>query len=225
MKHQASSIKHKLALLTSAAFLAGASSAAMAAPQFYAGAQAGYQNIDVEETVSGNWGSESTDYSGTGLAGGIFAGAKFDITPEFYLAPELNFGYSNADGGVSDSGGGFSSSYEVEAKQTYGLAALAGYNITDATSVYGRLGYQWTKFEATYSASGIGFPSISESESKTFGGVRVGVGMETAVAENVALRLDWSYTDYSSESFDESGDTLTYDPTESLFQIGVAFKF
>ncbi|HAV43914.1 MAG TPA: hypothetical protein DCX44_01190 [Halomonas sp.] len=49
--------------------------------------------------------------------------------------------------------------------------------------------------------------------------------METAVAENVALRLDWSYTDYSSESFDESGDTLTYDPTESLFQIGVAFKF
>ncbi|HBS17034.1 MAG TPA: hypothetical protein DD835_04175, partial [Halomonas sp.] len=54
---QASSIKHKLALLTSAAFLAGASSAAMAAPQFYAGAQAGYQNIDVEETVSGNWGS------------------------------------------------------------------------------------------------------------------------------------------------------------------------
>ncbi|WP_255319082.1 outer membrane protein [Vreelandella aquamarina] len=211
--------------MTSAAFLAGASSAAMAAPQFYAGAQAGYQNIDVEETVSGNWGSESTDYSGTGLAGGIFAGAKFDITPEFYLAPELNFGYSNADGGVSDSGGGFSSSYEVEAKQTYGLAALAGYNITDATSVYGRLGYQWTKFEATYSASGIGFPSISESESKTFGGVRVGVGMETAVAENVALRLDWSYTDYSSESFDESGDTLTYDPTESLFQIGVAFKF
>ena len=71
---KASSIKHKLALLTSAAFLAGASSAAMAAPQFYAGAQAGYQNIDVEETVSGNWGSESTDYSGTGLAGGIFAG-------------------------------------------------------------------------------------------------------------------------------------------------------
>ena len=141
------------------------------------------------------------------------------------MAPELNFGYSNADGGVSDSGGGSSFSYEVEAKQTYGLAALAGYNITDATSVYGRLGYQWTKFEATDSASGIGFPSISESESKTFGGVRVGVGMETAVAENVALRLDWSYTDYSSESFDESGDTLTYDPTESLFQIGVAFKF
>lgn len=217
----------KFQVTLAGALMLGISAAATAAsPSLYLGGQLGYQNIEMEQTAESFGYNSTTDYSGKGLAGGVFAGMKFDITPEFYLAPEINLGYSSADGGVTnDYGSGYTSFIEVEAKKTYGLAALAGYSITDSTDVYGRLGYQWTEFEATAGFTDPIYGNASESESKTFGGVRVGVGAQTAVAENLALRVDWSYTDYSSESFEDGPDTITYDPTESLFQVGVVYSF
>ncbi|WP_445156956.1 outer membrane protein [Halomonas sp. E14] len=205
-----------------AAVAAGASSMALAAPSFYVGAQAGYQNVDMEEKES--WGNASftTDYSMTGLAGGVFAGAKFHLTPEFYLAPEVNLGTSNADGGDRFNMPGYSASYEFEAGRSYGIGVLAGYNVTPATSVYGRLGYQRTKFKVSYNETG----EPTESDSENFSGARFGVGMDTALSSNVALRLDWSHTPYSSKSYeDEWGDRITFDPTESLFQVGVLVSF
>jgi len=238
----------KSVLAVSAATLFGFSAASIAAtPSFFVGAQAGYQNIDLEYSDRDSFGtaseSFSSDYSLSGLAGGIFAGVKFNVTPNFYLAPEVNLGISNADGGESDSyndswnGGSVNYSesydYEVEADRSYGIGVLAGYKFTEATSFYGRLGYQRTKFEASYNESWSlidqGFSdsdSFSASDSKTFGGVRFGVGMETAVSSNVALRLDWSQTHYSSETFsDDQGFSFTFDPTESLFQAGVVVSF
>lgn len=213
----------KLSISISAAIALGISGAAIASPGLYVGVQGGYHNVDMEESYADAVGKDAINFSSSGLAGGVFAGATFNVTPEFYLAPEVNIGYSTADGGDTyNSVFGYSETYEIEAKQTYGISGLAGYQVTDATSVYGRLGYQWTKFEASYSETGM--PSMSES--KTFGGVRVGVGMETAVADNLALRLDWSYTDYSSESFDDDfGGTTTFDPEESLLQVGLSYRF
>lgn len=172
----------------------------------------------MEDSETWQGGSYSQDYSVSGLAGGVFAGARFDVTPRVFLAPEVNIGTSNADGGWTNSSG---TSYELEAKNSYGIALLTGYSIAEATDVYARLGYQRTKFEATY--AGPNFDS--EIDSDTFGGFRYGVGMETAIGAQTALRLDWSQTRYSSESFDKQWGTRTFDPTESLFQVGVVVSF
>lgn len=214
--------KLRFSLITALSF--GVSAGAIAAtPDFYVGGQLGYQNVEVEESSTNFWNeSRSTDFSGSGVAGGVFVGAKFNVTPDIYLAPEVNFGYGNGDGGDRFSYEDYSRAFEVEADRSYGISALAGYNVTDKTSVYGRLGYQWTKFEASFSETGWD----TESDSETFGGVRFGLGMETAVAQNVALRLDWSYTDYSSETYDnEFFGSTEYDPTESLFQVGLLYTF
>lgn len=247
-------MKNTVLALTSAT-LFGFAATAHAAPEFFVGAQAGYQNIDMEETDRWDGGNTSqsatADFSVSGATGGIFAGVKFNVTPRFYLAPEANLGTSNADGGVStsyaysDSFGNASysensnESYKYEAGRTYGLGVLAGYNFTETTSFYGRLGYQRTKFKTSYNYNesynfadpdfgffDSGSDSFSDSESKTFGGVRFGVGMETAISSNVALRLDWSQTHYSSETFsDGQGNSITFDPTESALQAGISYRF
>ncbi|MDR5907012.1 porin family protein [Franzmannia qiaohouensis] len=210
----------KTVLAVSTAALFGASASTLAAtPTFYVGGQLGYQNVDMEESETWQGGSFSQDYSVSGLAGGLFAGARFDVTPKVFLAPEVNIGTSNADGGWTNGSGNF---FEFEAKNSYGFAVLTGYSLADATDVYARLGYQRTKFEATS-----GGPNLDNaSASDTFGGFRYGVGMETAIGAQTALRLDWSQTRYSSESYDGGfNNTTTFDPTESLFQVGIVVSF
>lgn len=224
----------------------GASSAAVASPQFYLGAQAGYQDTSLE--VSIDWsdvafpeygGSSSEDYSVSGIAGGVFAGVKFNLGERFFISPEINLGTSNADGGITSRDYGpdysYSESFEAEAGRSYGIGVLLGSEVTANTSVYGRLGYQRTKYELTYKESYVNnaFPEFSYSESTsdsdTFSGFRYGVGVETAVSERLALRLDWSQTRYSSKRYDVGDEwtnvTQSFKPTESLFQAGVVFTF
>lgn len=240
----------KLMMLASSAALLGASASAVAAPELYLGAQMGYQSTDLEYTqgfsfvdsVSSSSGSSTADFSVDGVAGGIFAGAKFYVRESLYLATEVNLGTSNADGGIregssfeiddgtfSDSGSS-SSSINAEAGKSYGFGVLLGKDLTPSTSIYGRLGYQRTEYELT--ASGTGLDTVSDDE--TFGGIRYGIGLETAMTNNLALRLDWSLTDYSDEGYSESfqndfGGTETgsfsFDPTENLFQVGLSYRF
>lgn len=227
-------MKNTVLALTSAT-LFGFAATAQAAPEFFVGAEAGYQNIDMEASLSASnntfqyGGSE--DYSMSGVSGGIFAGMKFNVNNRFYLAPEVNLGTSNAKGGISYSesdisGYSYSESYELEAGTSYGLGLLAGFNVTEATSIYGRLGYQRTNFELTESS----FNSFSGSESfsgdEDLNGVRYGVGIETALTPVVALRLDWSQTQYSDYSYTtEFDEKATLDPTESQFKVGVSYRF
>ena len=225
--------------IPAAMLLAGASTAALAAPQLYLGAQMGYQSTDMEysDKYSDDFGSnvKTTDYSVDGVAGGIFAGAKFYVAEGLYIAPEVNLSTSTADGGNEENWSypGYATGdykQEVEAGTSYGLSVLFGKDLTASTTVYGRLGYQRTEYEVTVSGSN----RDTMSEDETFGGVRYGIGMETDLAERLALRLDWSQTQYSDESFSETTidpfggsftETDTFEPTESLFQAGVVYKF
>lgn len=214
--------------------MAALATTAHAAPEFFVGAEAGYQNIDMQDSFSYSdptfQTGSSTDFSMSGVSGGIFAGMKFNVNDSFYLAPEVNLGTSNASGGSSSSssdmfGGSRSRSYEFESGTSYGLGVLAGYNLTDTTSIYGRLGYQRTNFELTESYADI-FGSESVSGDEDLNGVRYGVGIETALTQAVALRLDWSQTQYSDHTeTNEFDEKFSIDPTESQFQVGVAYRF
>ena len=75
-------MKNTVLALTSAT-LFGFAATAHAAPEFFVGAQAGYQNVDMEETDRWDGGNTSqsatADFSVSGATGGIFAGVKFNV--------------------------------------------------------------------------------------------------------------------------------------------------
>lgn len=225
-----------LAVTFSAASILGVSSNAFANPQFYAGLQAGYQGSSLEGTYK----YRSDDYSYKyqvdgyaidGIAGGLFAGVKFEIGENAFIGLEANVGTGNAE--TSDETSEkwrdadiYEEEYKSEAKTSYGIAALAGLKITPSTSLYGRLGYQRTKYEHSLRAFIPGDGEYSLSESDTYGGFRVGIGMETALTEHLAVRVDWSQTHYSSKSIRlTEQDVVDFEPVETLFQVGVSYNF
>ena len=79
-------MKNTVLALTSAT-LFGFAATAHAAPEFFVGAEAGYQNIDMEAGLSYSNNSyqygASEDYSMSGVSGGIFAGMKFNVNSSF----------------------------------------------------------------------------------------------------------------------------------------------
>lgn len=221
-----------LAVTFSAASILGVSSNAFANPQFYAGLQAGYQGSSLERTYK----YRSDDYSYKyqvdgyaidGIAGGLFAGVKFEIGENAFIGLEANVGTGNAETSEKWRDADlYEEEYKSEAKTSYGIAALAGLKITPSTSLYGRLGYQRTKYEHSLRAFIPGDGEYSLSESDTYGGFRVGIGMETALTEHLAVRVDWSQTHYSSKSIRlTEQDVVDFEPVETLFQVGVSYNF
>lgn len=221
-----------LAVTFSAASILGVSSNAFANPQFYAGLQAGYQGSSLEGTYK----YRSDDYSYKyqvdgyaidGIAGGLFAGVKFEIGENAFIGLEANVGTGNAETSEKEREADlYEVEYKSEAKTSYGIAALAGLKITPSTSLYGRLGYQRTKYEHSLRAFIPGDGEYSLSESDTYGGFRVGIGMETALTEHLAVRVDWSQTHYSSKSIRlTEQDVVDFEPVETLFQVGVSYNF
>lgn len=221
-----------LAVTFSAASILGVSSNAFANPQFYAGLQAGYQGSSLERTHK----YRSDDYSYNyqvdgyaidGIAGGLFAGVKFEIGENAFIGLEANVGTGNAETSEKEREADlYEVEYKSEAKTSYGIAALAGLKITPSTSLYGRLGYQRTKYEHSLRAFIPGDGEYSLSESDTYGGFRVGIGMETALTEHLAVRVDWSQTHYSSKSIRlTEQDVVDFEPVETLFQVGVSYNF
>lgn len=209
----------KLHLASALVLISGFSTAAMAAPEFYVGAQVGYQDTNMEDSYNSGFDfSSSRDYSVSGVAGGVFAGAKFAVSQSFFIAPEINIGTSAAEGGY-EAGDSFSRyDYEIEGGQSYGIGALLGTNLSPSTTLYGRLGYQ----HADYELKVTGEDTFEES----FTGFRYGLGVQTAINEQVAMRLDWSQTQYSDESTtNDFGEEFTFEPTESLLQVGVVYSF
>lgn len=220
-----------LATLASGIVILGLSTAATAATtEYFVGAQLGHQsnaiNFDYNATgldpqlggVTGaNFGSE---FNASGLAGSIFLGAKIYTSDSFFIAPEINFGTTDA---TSDLSVGLEDiaeiSAEMEAGTSYGIGALLGVDILPEASIYSRLGYQYTVYELAISD---GFDVISDRE--TFNGFRYGFGIETDLSSKTSIRLDWSQTSYSSEGYSESGETFSFEPTESLFKLGVSYK-
>ncbi|HSH46967.1 MAG TPA: porin family protein [Halomonas sp.] len=213
----------KLTVIASSLILAGMSATAVAAsPEFFIGGQLGYQDNDLEAKFSEPGYGLSNDFSLSGVAGGLFTGVKFDVGNGMFIAPELNVGTSDADGTLEVTDGADRTRVKAEASTSYGAGVLVGADVTPSTSFYGRLGYQRTKYKLKGSVTGYG----SSSDSEKFDGFRYGVGVENKLTPDVALRLDWSQTRYSSESYSyQSGEKMKFEPTESLFQVGVSYRF
>lgn len=195
--------------------LGAASGNAAAAP--YIGAQLGHEDfkIDFTDKEPGFGDLKSEGLGASGYSGGVYGGLRFGGDDGFF-AVELNYSSSNAE--YKDSFEG--SETTIEAGTGYGLGFLVGTTL-DKAKLYARLGGQRTDFDIK---DGIGTDSI---EDEMPWGFRFGVGAELPLDDVLSLRADWSRTFYD-EIISENpftGREFTYEPEQTLFQIGITATF
>lgn len=190
---------------------------------FYAGAQGGITSLFSE--VSGPRGTDedpsflSADFSDEGLNLGAFGGygQTFD---RIYLGVEgdLEIGVARPDHDRGDERRNSS----VDKRWSAGLNARVGYKLGPAGMVYLRGGPVISGFETDYEQDET---SVSRSEGEL--GWRIGAGLETPLNDKLTLRVDYSYTDYEDYdvAYGDAGGVDTFDNSESLFRVGVAWRF
>jgi len=197
------------------AFLGMMSANALAAP--YVGVGLGYEDINIGYTDrETGFGDVKVDgLNASGYSGAVFGGLRFGEEKAFF-AVELNYSNSNAE--YKDSFEGSGTTFEL--KNSYGLGFLAGTKVNEAR-LYGRLGAQSADFDID---DGIGTDSLDENQPW---GYRVGLGAEFPLGEMMALRADWSRTFYDEINSENpfTGRKFTYEPEQTLFQVGVTASF
>ena len=142
---------------------------------FYAGAELGYNNINLGNTSNSG-----------GLYYGGMAGYRIQMPSNLVLGLEARFGDSTATEMV-----GFGeTNVEISAGRQLGVDAIFGYAMGDNKDVlaYGFLGY--TNAKVTGSALGA-------NTSATGDGLRFGLGAEYVLTDNMSLRVTGAYADYS----------------------------
>lgn len=193
--------------------LSATSTAAFAADAFYVGALIGHNSTDIE--VSEDWTPSSYDgFSASGADIGVFAGYKKQIDDAFYVAGEVEYARSSADNEITAG----ADTLKTSKDSSYGVAARLGYDMGQIAP-YVRLGYTRAKFEQELS----GTLTAKGDESKS--GWSVGAGAEVAITDNLALRGEYVRTDYSKITATDGTNTITYDPTEHMTRVGIAYRF
>lgn len=179
-------------------------------PEYFIGAQLGYHDNSFDLDFSDTSGNRlGTSVSASGLSGGVFSGVKLYVNDRVFVAPEVNISETNASGDLT-------SIAKIEAKLSYGIGVIFGIDVSPGTGVYSRLGYQRTDYE---------IEEASTSEQETFDGFRYGIGVETDISSQLAMRVEWSQTSYSASSASNNGISASVEPTENLFQAGIAYRF
>ena len=202
----------KKSVIFAAALVAGFATAQVAAAQtspfngFYAGGQVWYSYIDVEVSVDD---FDLLDENMDSFGGGAFIGFGW-VNNQMYGGLEAEVGYDGADWSENVLG----TTFDAEAKLTFGLSARVGGVIADKYLIYGRVG--WVRTNAELSISGFG------SDDEYFDGFRFGGGVETILWDNFSARVEYTYTIYE-DIWDIPG--VDFDVDQHLVRIGVAYYF
>lgn len=207
---------------------------------FYLGAGVGYDafrfEYKVTDAIDGDY--ETTNHSGTGWMGGLFAGYGhyFDT---FYLGAELNANYSDADASARavDYDTSVSPTFvttskaTLEARATYGVSLIPGLKINDSTLLFVRGGYVRTDFKASVSVTDSDGPVLSGHDSEWENGYVYGVGMESYLAENVSIRGEfdhYTYNEHKTHITDTDGtllSTVKNNPSDNQFMLSLLYHF
>ncbi|MEJ1995969.1 MAG: outer membrane beta-barrel protein, partial [Limibacillus sp.] len=191
---------------------------------FYLGGQGGIASLfsNITGPRSNNAGNSilDADYSDEGLNLGLFGGWG-ESYQRLYLGleGEIEGGSAQPDLERLDEGRRFS----VDKQFGVGLNLRLGYALGEAGMVYLRGGPVWARFETDYAVGNT--TSISDSDNQL--GWRGGVGLETPLGEDLFLRLDYSYTAYDDfdVAYGAMGEVDNFDNSESLFRVGVGWRF
>jgi len=187
---------------------------------FYAGLQGG-QGVLVSETTGprsagsvltadfGDWGSTAGLFLGYGVHRGRFV---IGVEGEAEIS-DARWDHERAPTGRS---------FRLEKKATYGVSVRLGRTFSNGTLLYARAGVVQSDFEINFMR---GANTVIKDDSET--GVRVGFGMEIPTGEHWSTRLDYTHTTYGDMSLvaPPNNSIERYDPSESLFRLGLARRF
>lgn len=177
--------------------------ASIAQPTLYAGAQVGYQDVNLKER------DEDGDTYRQAVNGGAYSlvfGAHVDV-------PNSNmFGGVEGHIGLLDTSQHISWAEKVKLTRKAGLDLLVGFKPVNGAKLYGKLGYANTRFKLS---------SPWDSASTNRDGINVGVGVGVDVASQLTARLEWTQTRY--ESIKTNYGKMT--PRESEAALGLVYQF
>lgn len=203
------------AMLSGVALMTVAAAPSFAQSAFdgpYAGLYMGYTDSSDTTRTTGS----KTDLNLDGWTyGGFFGyGKTFD---RFYVGGEGEVGGIELSNSAKVAAGRTTS---LDANESYGLSARAGYLVTNDALVYGRVGWQRTDYEVT---SRLGTSRVVKSDD--LDAVRLGGGVEYAITDSILARVEYNYTDYEGLKYTAGGTAHSLQPDDSQVRVGVAFRF
>jgi len=184
----------------------------------YAGTQAGFG--DHLSRVTGPRESNGTldaQFGKHGWAWGGFGGWGKTIGP-VYLGFEVEADFQDARWNHARLPGG--RVFSVSQEYSYGVGLRAGYVTPFQALLYARLGFVRTGFNTHYQHQR---QVIDQENERT--GLRFGAGVEHPVTRSIFLRSEYVYTTYSSYSVTVRPGTDTFQPSSSLFRLGLVWRF
>lgn len=163
----------------------------------------------------GNFANESGNTglgtNANGVAGGLYAGYNFQVTPNVVLGAEADFSLTDLEDSRRNGGLNVTSKSDWNSN----IRARVGYTF-DRYMVYGAGGLALADLEL----SGAG-----DKDSKTALGWTVGAGAEAAITNNVSARLEYVYQDFGSQDFNLNGTGVSSEFSNSQVRMGVGYKF
>ena len=198
----------------------------------YAGAHVGHGGVDSQLSGlhPGDAGLPPEAYSGQfGALGGtygFFAGYGIALD-RWYAGLELEADESRVGWQhLRETAGSGGRDFSVDKKSDYGVALRLGYSLDNGALVYGRVGAVRGRFDTTWVRGSNTAAHVDRSD--TLDGVRFGVGAEIPIGREGFLRLDYSrtrYEDYGFLTTHATPDQMAFENRESLFRIGLGFRF
>lgn len=200
---------------------------------FYVGAHAGHGSVD--SRLTGNHSESGApqfsqpyagDFAGMGGIYGFFAGYGHDFG-RWYAGLEAEVDTADIDWEhTRNTSGGGGRDFSVEKKSDYGIALRLGYSLQSGTLLYGRAGPVRGRFNTTWEKGNNADANIDRSYKVD--GMRYGLGAEIPLSAMSFVRLDYTRTYYDSYRFTTghgNPDQMEFENRESLFRMGLGFRF
>lgn len=200
---------------------------------FYSGAQIGHGGVDSRLEGRHSESGEALfsqpyagDFAGLGGIYGVFLGYGRDFG-RWYAGLEAEIDTADIDWmHRRDTRGAGGRDFSVEKKSDYGIALRLGYSLPSGTLLYGRAGPVRGRFNTTWAKGNN--PDANIERSYKADGIRYGVGAEIPLGTLTFVRLDYTRTRYDSYRFTTghgSPDEMQFENRESLFRLGLGWRF
>lgn len=153
---------------------------------------------------------------GEGFVGGVTVGYDYQISDNFVVGIQGDYGVANLETELNIPGFLTAS---VGPNHVYSFSARAGWLASPDTLLYVIGGYSRAELEASVSIGG-----FSGSVQQDYKGYHVGGGLETMLTENLSARVEYRFTEYESEDWG-TGGFLNIEPSSHVGTIGLSWKF
>lgn len=173
----------------------------------YVGGNLGWEFGNFDNRTTG----ANLDTDTNGVAGGLYAGYNYQITPNIVVGAEADFTLSDIED--TKSGGGTT------------LTSKSDWN----SNFRARVGYSFDRY-LIYGAGGLALADLEvegngDSDSKTALGWTLGVGGEAAITNNVTAKLEYVYQDFGDQDFNLNGQGVSSDFSDQQVRVGLGYKF